>query len=707
MKQHRLFILALVALVSLVTYGQLFKPLGLGIETSRDMVGEWYQPQIHVEGDILYVCTKQGLYSKDLSSDESEWQLVGFEGIPLQDYARSGDDMLALRHCYYVHSEFLLLSHDGGKTYEDITPAFFKGRGYAFVSLNQHPTDPNILLTSTSSGGNGILLTTDFGQTWNKLSPFTPEYTGFHPLTPEIIYESYGEHLDEITDLHISYDGGQTWQNKSSYLPEYVGIYRMAFHPANPNRWIAGGTSCVHSTNDNGQTWETQSLRDYNNPLNDAYLAPWRYAIYDNENPDIVYMAACSRGDYMRLMCSTDGGTTWNKPHLEPIKTTPTEFVFDMKQYGDKLLIYSQSDVYVVSKAELIEETSDEPAKEPIEINETTFPDENFRNWVLAQSYGQDGILTDEEIAGVTKINVSIRGIQSLKGIEYFTELTTLYCTVFQLEELDVSRCTKLEWLDCSWNQLTSLDVSNNTALKELYCHANQLTSLDVSQNTALVELYCNMNQLTALDVSNNIELNNLDCHDNQLTELDVSKNTKQRRILCTGNLLTSLDVSCCSVLESLKCGRNRLTTLEVSGCPELWEIFCYNNQIRGEAMDALIDGLAFIPEGWGHLCIVNTEDEQNVMTKAQVAAAKAKGWNPRYTYGAFGYYGFPDYEGIDDPTGIGGASHLNDKGQMINDKWYDIQGHCVADGNGQLKMDNGQLKSGIYIVNGKKILVK
>ena len=31
-----------------------------------------------------------------------------------------------------------------------------------------------------------------------------------------------------------------------------------------------------------------------------------------------------------------------------------------------------------------------------VEINETTFPDENFRNWVLAQSYGQDGTLTDE-----------------------------------------------------------------------------------------------------------------------------------------------------------------------------------------------------------------------------------------------------------------------------------------------------------------------
>ena len=34
-----------------------------------------------------------------------------------------------------------------------------------------------------------------------------------------------------------------------------------------------------------------------------------------------------------------------------------------------------------------------------VEINETNFPDEKFRNWVLSQSYGADGMLTDDEIA--------------------------------------------------------------------------------------------------------------------------------------------------------------------------------------------------------------------------------------------------------------------------------------------------------------------
>ena len=286
-----------------------------------------------------------------------------------------------------------------------------------------------------------------------------------------------------------------------------------------------------------------------------------------------------------------------------------------------------------------------------IEINETTFPDESFRNWILRQSYGQDGVLTDEEIAGVTRIMVNTNGVQNLKGIEYFSSLTTLYCSAIQLTELDVSKCTKLEVLECDWNQLTSLDVSKNISLKKLVCGANPLTTLDVSQNTSLNELHCFENELTSLNVSKNIELTELNCHKNQLTSLDVSKNTALKNVWCSRNILTTLNVSKCTKLRYLRCDGNRLTTLDVSGCSELEEITCYSNQIKGEAVDELITGLSVIPEGWGHLCIVSAEDEQNMMTKSQVAAARAKGWRPRYKYGTFGEYGYPDYEGIDDPV--------------------------------------------------------
>ena len=290
-----------------------------------------------------------------------------------------------------------------------------------------------------------------------------------------------------------------------------------------------------------------------------------------------------------------------------------------------------------------------------VAVNEQNFPDTNFRNWVKAQSYGSDGILTKAEIAAVTRIDVSYESISSLKGIEYFTALTKLNCNSNRLTSLDVSGCTaltvlscyvndlttldvsnntKLEMLDCNSNRLTSLDVSKNTALAYMYCHDNQLKSLDVSGCTALSELNCNLNELTTLDVSNNTALYYLNCRDNQLTSLDVSgctklesldcyynnltsldvsNNTALTKLDCEGNQLASLNVSGCTALTALACDGNQMASLDVSGCTALTELYCtdnhlttldvskntaliklqcYKNLIRGKGMTDLVSSL-------------------------------------------------------------------------------------------------------------------
>ena len=104
-------------------------------------------------------------------------------------------------------------------------------------------------------------------------------------------------------------------------------------------------------------------------------------------------------------------------------------------------------------------------AAQDITINEENFPDENFRNYLLEQDYGADGVITEAEVAGITDISVYMKNISSLKGIEHFTAL---------------------EYLNCTSNQLTALDVSKNTALTWLYCCKNQIKndSMDVLVNS-------------------------------------------------------------------------------------------------------------------------------------------------------------------------------------------------------------------------------
>ena len=195
-------------------------------------------------------------------------------------------------------------------------------------------------------------------------------------------------------------------------------------------------------------------------------------------------------------------------------------------------------------------------ASEPqsVEINETNFPDATFRKYV--KDFDKDGndVLSPQEIAEVTEINVYNKSISDLTGIKYFTELETLMCYSNRLTSLDVSGCTELKGLICYNNQLAELDVSENAALVELNCLNNDLTSLDVSDCTALTYLDCSDNRLTSLDVSKNTELGWLNCSENQLRSLDVSKNTALGSLYCSGNRLTSLDVSQNTKLRVLDC---------------------------------------------------------------------------------------------------------------------------------------------------------
>ena len=153
----------------------------------------------------------------------------------------------------------------------------------------------------------------------------------------------------------------------------------------------------------------------------------------------------------------------------------------------------------------------------------TKMEDSNFMKYCYDNfDVNKDGMVSMQEAAAVKRISFSSSSTTSLKGIEYFTTITYLYC-------------------ECI---LTSLDVSKNTQLTELYCFDNNLTSLDVSKNTRLTKLYCDYNNLTSLDVSKNTQLTLLGCQNNNLTSLDVSKNTQLTYLSCSDNNLTSLDVS-------------------------------------------------------------------------------------------------------------------------------------------------------------------
>ena len=306
-----------------------------------------------------------------------------------------------------------------------------------------------------------------------------------------------------------------------------------------------------------------------------------------------------------------------------------------------------------------------------IVIDKANFPDDNFREYLLGQDYGKDGVRTGREIMNITEMDVYDMEISSLQGIEYFTALTVLDCDDNELTTLDISKNTALVTLYCSMNYLTSLDITNNVALVYLDCYDNELTSLDVSKNTALKYLDCEENMITALDISMCTELVSLACGYNDLTQLDISNLTYLEYLYCYDNYLTTLDVSNNPNLEKLKCEDNQLSSLDISNNPYLWLVYCDGNQISsldvskntelrylsitrnkisGQNMDNLISSLLQY-EGTSapnfDVIDYSEGDEENVCTKSQVAAIKAKGWKPRYYNEET--YEWTEYEGSDE----------------------------------------------------------
>ena len=226
-----------------------------------------------------------------------------------------------------------------------------------------------------------------------------------------------------------------------------------------------------------------------------------------------------------------------------------------------------------------------------------------------------------------------------------------------------------------------------------LNCGDNKLTELKIVGFTRLGRLFCRNNWLTTLDVSNCTALTTVECADNQLETLNIIGCTAMTGLWSQNNKLTTLDVSNNTELESLYCFNNQIESLDVSDCIALTTLWCYDNNIKGTNMDTFISSL---PNKNGNICIYDStsKTEGNVCTKSQVAALKGKRWMPYY----YNWTRWEEYEGSDDTTGISATEVGNGSEIDANAVAYDLNGNRV---------EGWQNKKGIYIVNGKKVVVK
>ncbi len=264
------------------------------------------------------------------------------------------------------------------------------------------------------------------------------------------------------------------------------------------------------------------------------------------------------------------------------------------------------------------------------------------------------------------------------------------------LSEAELNGVTELMmsgW-DSSYSTVKNLGLFPN--LQKLYCSENySLTGVDVSQNAKLKELSlydCSL--ITSLDVSQNPELEWLSCDYCSLEgTLDLSHCPKIEEVWCEVNYLTALNLSGCHQLAFLHCEDNLLKALDVSECNWLTELWCYSNFIGSGAMTTLVDDLPdrtwllngeveFILGAFG-----DPDTEGNVLSKYNCDKARAKGWKVLDAW-------YEPYDGVDIATAVDTPSA--DAKSSVG--WYGIDGR---------RLPNRPAKPGIYVKDGKKVLVR
>ena len=189
------------------------------------------------------------------------------------------------------------------------------------------------------------------------------------------------------------------------------------------------------------------------------------------------------------------------------------------------------------------------------------FPDKVFKEYLVANfDKDGDGEISLTEALSIKEIYCPQKGIKSIAGIEFFSNLESLTCSKNEIERIDLSHNRQLKYLQCSDNFfLSKLDVQNNSMLVSLYCRA------------------CNLKRLNC---SLNKELKNLSCGFNPIKEINLSPNTKIEYLYARRCKLEELELRHLKNLEVLNCSENKIQELQLYECKKLTQLDCSCNAL-------------------------------------------------------------------------------------------------------------------------------
>lgn len=137
----------------------------------------------------------------------------------------------------------------------------------------------------------------------------------------------------------------------------------------------------------------------------------------------------------------------------------------------------------------------------------------------IQKAMNKAGISQPEQLE---KLKCHNKGIQSLDGLNQFTQLESLSLFGNKIGEANLTQLTQLKHLNLAKNQLNTLEIHGLNKLETLYLFKNKLTTINFEGVTALTKMRIMQNQLSVLDISPLQSLGEAYLWDNQLEDLQI-----------------------------------------------------------------------------------------------------------------------------------------------------------------------------------------
>lgn len=216
-------------------------------------------------------------------------------------------------------------------------------------------------------------------------------------------------------------------------------------------------------------------------------------------------------------------------------------------------------------------------------------PSDSYNSRVDTNEDGQIQLSEALAVKGLkidTSIMTTTGDIQSVEGLQYFTNLQRLSCNGNQIQSLDVTMMPDLLELNCHHNHLTSIDFSGLLLLDLVRCYHNSIVSMPLDNLPLLRFLNASQNSLGQLDLTTLPALEAVLCDSNGLTSLEIHDMPTLREVEAYNNLLSSVNLSGLSELRFLGIENNLFTNFDLTPLPGLQFLNISSNAITEIDLD-------------------------------------------------------------------------------------------------------------------------